>query len=425
MSPMLPTPESSTRVRSSAYWLQSILLAAGDHGDLAVVLGGQRDAGVRRDRGDRRDAGHDLEADAGLDAGLRLLGTGGVEERVAGDQADDAAAFLPCLTTTLARAAWVSGWPSSPKPPSTSIGPVGSRSQRLERADRDQVDVLGRLGDDHVGVAQQLDGAHGQQAGVAGPVPTNDDPARGGGRVVAVALRLVCARVMRAASSLAASCVHQVCCAVGEQLAREPVADACGVVERRRWRSSGPTSPPSGDRATARDPELVAVVALDDLGQRAERGGAAGLERGEHGALGRRPRPGWRGRRARRARSTRSASSVRHSTASAPWPGAGSIWSGSSTSVTSSSAAEPGQPGAGEHDGVDLAVARPCASRVSTLPRIADDLEAEAERLRAGRRGAASRCRRGCRRGSSPRVRPSRATSDVARVLARRARRPA
>ena len=68
------------------------LLAAGDDGDLAVVLGGQRDAGVRRDRADRGDAGDDLEAEAGLDAGLRLLGPGGVEERVAGHQADHARA---------------------------------------------------------------------------------------------------------------------------------------------------------------------------------------------------------------------------------------------------------------------------------------------------------------------------------------------
>ena len=43
---------------------------------------------------DRRDAGDDLEAEAGLDAGLRLLGTGGVEERVAGHQPDDALAPL-------------------------------------------------------------------------------------------------------------------------------------------------------------------------------------------------------------------------------------------------------------------------------------------------------------------------------------------
>ena len=39
-------------------------VAAGHDGDLAVVLGGQRDAGVRRDGGDRGDAGDDLEADA-------------------------------------------------------------------------------------------------------------------------------------------------------------------------------------------------------------------------------------------------------------------------------------------------------------------------------------------------------------------------
>ena len=35
------------------------------------------------------DTGDDLEADAGLDAGLRLLGAGGVEERVTGHQPHD------------------------------------------------------------------------------------------------------------------------------------------------------------------------------------------------------------------------------------------------------------------------------------------------------------------------------------------------
>ena len=35
---------------------------------------------------------------------------------------------MACLTTTFARAAWVSGWPSSPKPPSTNSGPGASSS---------------------------------------------------------------------------------------------------------------------------------------------------------------------------------------------------------------------------------------------------------------------------------------------------------
>ena len=69
-------------------------VAAGHHGHLAVVLGGQRDAGVRRDGGHRGDARDDLEADPGLGAGLRLLGTGGVDERVARHQAYDALAGL-------------------------------------------------------------------------------------------------------------------------------------------------------------------------------------------------------------------------------------------------------------------------------------------------------------------------------------------
>ena len=51
-------------------------------------------AGTAADRGD---AGDDLEADAGLGAGLRLLGPGGVDERVAGHQPDDALAALGLL----------------------------------------------------------------------------------------------------------------------------------------------------------------------------------------------------------------------------------------------------------------------------------------------------------------------------------------
>ena len=50
-------------------------------------------------------------------------------------------------------------------------------------------------------------------------------------------------------------------------------------------------------------------------------------------------------------------SSARHSTASAPWAGAGSICSGSSDLGQLVHAAQPRQPGVGEHDRVELAVA--------------------------------------------------------------------
>ena len=99
-------------------------VAAGHHRHLAVVLGGQRDAGVRRDRGDRGDARHDLEADAGLGARRGLLGR---RRRRTGRPTSGgrrACRVLAVRTTTLAREACVSGWPSSPKPPSTKTGPT-------------------------------------------------------------------------------------------------------------------------------------------------------------------------------------------------------------------------------------------------------------------------------------------------------------
>ena len=103
------------------------------------------------------------------------------------------------------------------------------------------------------------------------------------------------------------------------------------------------------------------------------------------------------------------ASSARTSTASAPWPGAGSIWIGSISSVTSSTRPSRRSPAAAR----TTASSRPSAtvrSRVSTLPR---------RSVTTSPRPRASSCarRRGdpvptvAPAGSSPRVRPSRATS--------------
>ena len=99
----------------------------------------------------------------------------------------------------------------------------------------------------------------------------------------------------------------------------------------------------------------------------------------------------------------------RHSTASAPWPGAGSIWIGSMHLGDRVEPAEPGQPGPGEHDGVELTVGDERDPGVDVAAH-GDDLEAEAERAQL--RGPARRA--GADRGpggSSPRVSPSRATS--------------
>ena len=76
--------------------------ALGDVDDPHLAVLGRRSAGCRRRPGPRRrrDAGHDLERDAGLGAAGRLLGAGGVEERVAVEQPDDVAAGLAALTTS-------------------------------------------------------------------------------------------------------------------------------------------------------------------------------------------------------------------------------------------------------------------------------------------------------------------------------------
>ncbi len=108
MSPAMLTPESTTQRAVVAYWLQSTLSWAvttvSSRWSL-VVSGMPAYAG---DRGDRGHARHDLEADLGLGARERLLGAGGVEERVADHEADDAG-LLAVLDDDLGRAAWVSG----------------------------------------------------------------------------------------------------------------------------------------------------------------------------------------------------------------------------------------------------------------------------------------------------------------------------
>ena len=76
---------------------------------------------------------------------------------------------LAALTTSLARIAWVSGWPSSPTRAvdDLDVGPAEPRDERRVLA----------LGDDDVGPREQLDGAHGQQLGVAGAGADEGDAA--------------------------------------------------------------------------------------------------------------------------------------------------------------------------------------------------------------------------------------------------------
>ena len=176
---------------------------------------------------------------------------------------------LACLTTTLARAAWVSGWPSSPKPPSTSSGPSTDR-RGLVLGDRGGLGrpssvrtmraVLGGLGDDHVGLPQQVGGAHGEQVGVAGAGADERHPASGPGSVAAVTpLVVVLPRVIWL-SHLFCSSSGAGGCAAG--------AAVVGLLESWAWRQGssgqagrrGVPAPSSSISVASRAPTPARVV---------------------------------------------------------------------------------------------------------------------------------------------------------------------
>ena len=288
--------------------------------------------------------------------------------------------------------------------------------------------MLGRLGDHDVGRREQVGGAHGQQPGVTRAAADERHPAAACRRSCASRWRSWVrdwARVMRSclSQSVTGCSCGVVRASVGaaprrraSSLARRlptpaasagsPVADIRTAQRRRRVRARRPAP-------RARRPSL----ALDDLGQRPDRGGAAGLERGEHRALGGDGRAGVRvveGRRTSRGDGRRRRGLDRQRALA----GRGQHLQRVEHLGGLVEPAEPGQPGAGEHDGVVRRRRATLRIRVSTLPRIVDDLQAEAEGVQLG--GAARRAGADpAPAGSSPRVRPSRATSDVARVLAR------
>ncbi len=134
---------------------------AGDVDDLDAALApcGEWHASMRRDRGHAGHAGDDLERNAGLGAGQGLVGTGGVHERVALQQPDD---VTPAL----------GGGERQPAPHrSRQWQPV------VVDAAIDDLDVVGCVSEqstvarvldhDDVGLGENLDGAEGQQAGIA------------------------------------------------------------------------------------------------------------------------------------------------------------------------------------------------------------------------------------------------------------------
>ena len=258
---------------------------AGHHRDLAVVLRGERDAGVRRDRGRRRDAGHDLERDAGLRAGLHLLGTGGetngspaisrttrrprlgvpdhdlgagrVGQRLA--VGAEAAVDDLCSSPRARRAATSSVW-SGTSVITTSAARTSSAARTVSRS------------------------------GSPGPLPTNATCPAGragcrrsshGWRWLVHGLAHVCLLPSLAVSGRgltrrsAGPVRSRDSCPRGARPRRPPpsrrrAAAEAGGPSGRRWRTGVPTSARPA-RAPPPAPKLLAVVALDQLRQRADR----------------------------------------------------------------------------------------------------------------------------------------------------------
>ncbi len=154
---------------------------------------------------------------------------------------------LACRTITFAREAWVSGWPSSPKPPSMNTGPTCSAgsapSTRSSSATSGgQVEegahelfVVGHLGDDDLGLAQQLDRSEREQARVTGATAHEGNPLQGAAPAPAApelagVLDVFC--LLTFAFLLLRCFVDQVCCAVGEHFCGQLLPQPDGIVER-------------------------------------------------------------------------------------------------------------------------------------------------------------------------------------------------
>ena len=155
--------------------------------------------------------------------------------------------------------------------------------RRRERQDRLR-DV--RVGDDSGARGQGLAGAHGQQAGVAGAAAHELDPPRGDGGC-SVHLGTL---ISEAGDPGWGGGVRQV-----EQLGGQRQPELLGVVHVRRRGRAQQRPVVGAEHGAQRDPVDRAAVVVevgDDVGQRPDRGAAAGLQGGEQGALGGHRGPG-------------------------------------------------------------------------------------------------------------------------------------
>ena len=265
--------------------------------------------------------------------------------------------------------------------------------------------MAGDLGDDDLGLAQQLDGTDREQAGVTGAAAHEGDPLHaaplrraGCSRVTGV---LVLAwsrspsRYFVAFWSLAAPHgVDQVCGALGEHLGRELLAHADGIVER----AGGGAAYGRGSRR-ARAPRHVPRVRhrgrLPQL-RPARRPARSSPPRARRAPRARpRRRRGWPRRRGRRSTAASSSRRRRGTRWRAhPDPGPGSTWIGSSTSVTSSRRPRRARPARARTTASRSPAAHLARSgcRRCRAPRRS---RCRGRAPRAGRRDAATRCRRG------------------------------
>ena len=314
---------------------------------------------------------------------------------------------LAALTTRRARIAWVSGCPSSPTEPSTTSTP-GGRSAR--RTPRPALSVTTTSARPSSSTARTV-----SRPGSPGPAPTNAtlQPDWHG------RLAEPCSRDGRLAHGgllLGGWAGHGT-----RSHIRSAAPSASSSAARSRPIRSASSSGPVGGQPHARGAvdgtddgpqvQLGDVLALGRLRRRPPRGPSSRLPERRARCARRSRRAGWRRRRAPASRSCRSvASSAAALDRQRPLAGGGQHLERVDHLGDRVEAAEPGQAGPGEHDGVELAGRRRGASRVSTLPRTSTTSRpSPSARSWAARRGEPVPTREPA--GSSPRVSPSRATS--------------
>ena len=217
-----------------------------------------RHAGVGRGADPERDARDDVERHDRLGDGERFLDRAVVGERVAGDQPDDG----------LRRRAPRRAAPWRSRPASDSAGRDLAGRQRGDRRRAPAASATTTSAPERIASAACV----GQQAGVAGPGSHEGDPSDDLARAGHVVLPIIVSAP--SASSSAAS------------RRPTPSASVVGPVADSRTASLPSSAVTDPRRKTSRS-RCRPPIALGDLGQRADRGRAAGLERGEQRPLGR------------------------------------------------------------------------------------------------------------------------------------------